>query len=196
MGKKNSKLRADEVEELTKRTYFCEEEIKQWYKGFMKDCPDGRLTLEGFKKIYKQFFPFGDPSKFATFVFNVFDENKDGFIEFHEFLQALSVTSRGNVDEKLQWAFRLYDLDHDGYITREELLDIVDAIYKMVGNMVKLPEEENTPEKRVNKIFEVMDQNHDNRLTYDEFLEGSKKDPTIIQALTLYDTSNSGSMTS
>lgn len=30
-------------------------------------------------------------------------------------------------------------------------------------------------------------QNRDDKLTFDEFLEGSKKDPTIIQALTLYD---------
>lgn len=30
-------------------------------------------------------------------------------------------------------------------------------------------------------------QNRDNRLTFDEFLEGSKEDPTIVQALTLCD---------
>ncbi|KAL4218793.1 Neuronal calcium sensor 1 [Mactra antiquata] len=164
-----------------------EEEIHQWYKGFIKDCPDGKLTLEGFTKIYKQFFPFGDPSSFATFVFNVFDKNHDGYIEFQEFLQALSVTSRGNVEEKLRWAFRLYDLDSDGYITKDELRDIVDSIYKMVGNAVKLPEDENTPDKRVNRIFDVMDKNNDDKLSFDEFIEGSKKDPTIIQALTIYD---------
>ena len=33
-------------------------------------------------------------------------------------------------------------------------------------------------------------QNHDDKLTFEEFLEGSKKDPTIVQALTLYDGSH------
>ena len=32
----------------------------------------------------------------------------------------------------LSGAFRLYDVDNDGYITREEMYDIVDAIYQMV----------------------------------------------------------------
>ena len=29
-------------------------------------------------------------------------------------------------------AFRLYDLDRDGYVSRDELLRIVDALYRMV----------------------------------------------------------------
>ena len=39
-------------------------------------------------------------------------------------------------------------------------------------------------------MLQYLFQNHDDKLSFDEFLEGSKKDPTIIQALTLYDASH------
>uniref|UniRef100_A0A673H5X6 Neuronal calcium sensor 1 n=1 Tax=Sinocyclocheilus rhinocerous TaxID=307959 RepID=A0A673H5X6_9TELE len=178
MGKSNSKLKPEVVEELTRKTYFTEKEVQQWYKGFIKDCPSGQLDAAGFQKIYKQFFPFGDPTKFASFVFNVFDENK---------VKCKSLLGSCSKEFLLGWRHSLYDLDNDGYITRDEMLNIVDAIYQMVGNTVDLPEEENTPEKRVDRIFAMMDKNADGKLTLQEFQEGSKADPSIVQALSLYD---------
>ncbi|KAI8833555.1 neuronal calcium sensor Ncs1-like protein [Chytridium lagenaria] len=187
MGKASSKLSSEQVEELQRITYFDKKELQQWYKGFLKDCPSGVLDKTEFQKIYKQFFPFGDPSTFSEYVFNVFDANKNGTIDFTEFICALSVTSRGKMDEKLVWAFQLYDIDNDGLISREEMQKIVEAIYKMVGAMVKLPPDEDTPEKRVNKIFGMMDMDDDGMLNMDEFREGSKKDPSIVTALSLYE---------
>lgn len=38
--------------------------------------------------------------------------------------------------------------------------------------------------QRVDKIFRNMDRDKDAQLTYDEFVEGSKQDPTIVQVST------------
>ena len=138
------------------------------------------LTKAEFQKIYKQFFPFGDPSSFADYVFNVFDADKSGSIDFKEFICALSVTSRGKMEDKLDWAFQLYDIDGDGKISYDEMLAIVEAIYKMVGSMVKLPEDEDTPEKRVKKIFRMMDKDENGSLDMAEFKVGPSRWPAWL----------------
>ncbi|OQR71580.1 neuronal calcium sensor 1-like [Tropilaelaps mercedesae] len=57
----------------------------------------------------------------------------NGVITFKEFIRAISITTKGSIDEKLNWAFDLYDIDNDGFVTRAEMLDIVTAIYVLHG---------------------------------------------------------------
>lgn len=130
---RQSKLSQKDLATLQKETKFDKRELQQWYKGFRKDCPSGELSKPEFQRIYRQFFPHGDPSQFADYVFNVFDKDKSGKIDFKEFICTLSITSRGALEDKLDWAFQLYDIDGDGKISYDEMLRIVEAMYKMVS---------------------------------------------------------------
>jgi len=56
-------------------------------------------------------------------------------------------TDRGSRAKKLLGAFQLYDINNDGLITYDEMLKIVQSIYDMTGDMVKLPSDEDTAEK-------------------------------------------------
>jgi Ca2+-binding EF-hand superfamily protein len=72
-----------------------------------------------------------------------------------EFVSGLSVLSRGTLHEKLQWAFSLYDTNGDGIITKDEMLDIVSAIYDLMGKFAEPSIDERTAIDHVERVFQV-----------------------------------------
>ena len=71
----------------------------------MEEYPNGRITEQGFIKIYTQFFTqSNDPSKFAAQVFRMFDENKVGvkmnFYEVQKCMHDLNTSSKWYLDIK------------------------------------------------------------------------------------------------
>eukprot|EP01126_Amoeba_proteus_P015499 TRINITY_DN169_c0_g2_i11.p1 TRINITY_DN169_c0_g2~~TRINITY_DN169_c0_g2_i11.p1 ORF type:complete len:131 (+),score=44.00 TRINITY_DN169_c0_g2_i11:301-693(+) len=96
-------------------------------------------------------------------VIQIFDENKDNEIQFSEFIKALSIFSdKGNKEGKLQFAFKVYDMDGDGYISNGELFQVLKM---MVG--------ENLTDVQLQQIVDKTilegDEDKDGRISYEEF---------------------------
>ncbi|KAL6461232.1 hypothetical protein MHYP_G00311980 [Metynnis hypsauchen] len=128
MGNAKSGMVSREVlNDLKVSTKFSEAEITQWYENFQKQCPSGRITLTQFEEIYSRFFPNSDAKTYAQHVFRSFDTNDDGTLDFKEYIVALHMTSSGKMSLKLEWAFSLFDVDKNGYITKNEVCEICQA---------------------------------------------------------------------
>jgi serine/threonine-protein phosphatase 2B regulatory subunit len=65
----------------------------------------------------------------------IFDEDGGGDVDFQEFVSGLSAfSSKGNKEEKLRFAFKVYDIDRDGFISNGELFIVLKM---MVGSNLK-----------------------------------------------------------
>ena len=181
MGQNESQLDSEAISELSGETVFVDDELKQAYIGFMNDYPDGKMTADQLKEVYKKLSPKSDPSDFVEYVFRSFDSNGDGTIDFKEFIIALSVTRRGgSTKKKLQWIFSVYDLDSNGFITKNEMTEVLASIYKMSKKpMGYSANKDLSPEQRVEKIYDLMDKDGDENLSLNEFADGMKNDPSV-----------------
>ncbi|XP_072768472.1 A-type potassium channel modulatory protein KCNIP1-like isoform X3 [Nerophis lumbriciformis] len=162
--------RPEGLHQLEAQTNFSKQELQVLYRGFKNECPSGIVSEETFKQIYSQFFPHGDASAYAHYLFNAFDSAQTGSIKFEDFVTALSILLRGSITEKLQWTFNLYDINRDGYINKEEMTDIVRAIYDMMGKYTYPVLRTDAHKQHVDAFFQKMDKNRDGVVTLDEFI--------------------------
>ncbi|NXC22777.1 CSEN protein, partial [Corythaeola cristata] len=163
------------LEQLLAQTKFTKKELQSLYRGFKNECPSGLVDEDTFKLIYSQFFPQGDASTYAHFLFDAFDADRNGALCFQDFAVGLSVLLRGTVHQKLTWAFNLYDINKDGCITKEEMLEIMKSIYDMMGRCTHPTLRDSAPAEHVELFFQKMDRNGDGVVTFEEFLETCQK---------------------
>ncbi|GFU53826.1 kv channel-interacting protein 4 [Nephila pilipes] len=144
---------------------------------------------ETFKGIYAQYFPKGaETTQYAHYVFNSFDHDNTGAITFTDFVIGLSVLARGSLQEKLRWAFSLYDINGDGYITKDELSKIVQSIYELMGKAVEPMIEDHTTRDHVDRVFQKLDLNKDGVVTIEEFLDSCQRDENITRNMQVFNT--------
>ncbi|XP_049731244.1 guanylyl cyclase-activating protein 1 [Elephas maximus indicus] len=155
-------------------------ECHQWYKKFMTECPSGQLTLYEFRQFFglKNLSP--SSSQYVEQMFETFDFNKDGYIDFMEYVAALSLVLKGKVEQKLRWYFKLYDVDGNGCIDRDELLTIIQAIRAINP----CSDSTMSAEEFTDLVFSKIDVNGDGELSLEEFMEGVQKDQMLLDTLT------------
>ena len=93
----------------------------------------------------------------------IFDEDGGGDVDFQEFVSGLSAfSSKGNKEQKLRFAFKVYDIDRDGYISNGELFIVLKM---MVGNNLK----DQQLQQIVDKTIMEADLDGDGKISFDEF---------------------------
>jgi Ca2+-binding EF-hand superfamily protein len=119
---------------------------------------------------------------FSRIAFRAFDKDKSGTITFSEFLLATAFVNHGDgqdgLQDSLDMAFDIYDYDDNKKIDREEMEQMISAIYELEGyQFVDI-------QRRVDEIFNTYDgmggKKGNKSLDKKEFVQFMKTDPVII----------------
>uniref|UniRef100_A0A060T7P1 Calcineurin subunit B n=1 Tax=Blastobotrys adeninivorans TaxID=409370 RepID=A0A060T7P1_BLAAD len=171
MGAGQSQL-ADSIAE---ESNFDRDEIDRLLKRFIKLDKDssGSIDREEFLSI-----PAISSNPLASRLIEIFDEDGNGAVDFKEFISGLSAfSSKGAQEEKLRFAFKVYDIDRDGYLSNGELFIVLKM---MVGNNLK----DGQLQQIVDKTIMEADQDGDGKISFEEFKK-LVENTDISQSMTL-----------
>ncbi|KAK3725495.1 Calcineurin subunit B [Vermiconidia calcicola] len=156
MGNANSQM----LENIVSGSNFNRDEVDRLRKRFMKLDKDNSGTIERDEFLS---LPQISSNPLATRMIAIFDEDGGGDVDFQEFVSGLSAfSSKGNKEEKLRFAFRVYDIDRDGYISNGELFIVLKM---MVGSNLK----DQQLQQIVDKTIMEADDDRDGKISFEEF---------------------------
>ncbi|KAK9376643.1 uncharacterized protein V1513DRAFT_439284 [Lipomyces chichibuensis] len=163
------------IDNLVSSTNFSAEEVDRLRKRFMKIDRDNSGTIDRNEFLA---IPAIATNPLASRLIAIFDEDGGGDVDFQEFLTGLSAfSSKGGSDEKLRFAFNVYDMDKDGYISNGELFIVMKM---MVGSNLK----DQQLQQIVDKTIMEADRDGDGKINFEEFVE-MVSSTDIAQKMTL-----------
>ncbi|CCU99790.1 unnamed protein product [Malassezia sympodialis ATCC 42132] len=181
MGQQGSQL----LNDMEQNTHFSAQEIQRLKKRFLKLDRDGSGSID--RDEFLQ-IPAIANNPLAQRLISIFDAeyvfaahlSGGGTVDFQEFVHGLSVfTSQGSREEKLQFVFKVYDMDRDGFISNGELFIVLKM---MVGGNLK----DQQLQQIVDKTIMEADKNGDGKIDFYEFLD-MVNNTDVAKQLTLED---------
>merc|ERR1719209_42477 len=126
--------------------------------------------------------PKKDATKMEKHVFRMYDSDKDGFIDFTEFMLVFHIMSDGTVEEVLTKIFRVFDVNGDGVINIKEMDKLIKDMYGLLKT-----EDQNIAAKKLlaKTAFAEMDTNEDGRVSQEEFVKACMGQEEISKMITL-----------
>lgn len=150
-------------EQLEKTTHFTREELERLHANWQKQAKNGYVGRAEFEAGLKA-IGITDPLVLEQ-NFSAFDVNKDGQINFREFVTGLSIVQKGSMEERLKFLFDAYDTDGSGTLTPDEVANIFRASLASTGQPANYAE----IRQMVDDCFKEIDVNGDGEINYEEF---------------------------
>lgn len=97
-----------------------------------KDVLDCELTREEFAEAMS----LKADSLFVDQMFQLIDQDGNGFVSFREFLDMIVIFSRGSPEDKLKLMFDMYDVDKSGSLSRDEFCNMLKGMMELVNASV------------------------------------------------------------
>ncbi|XP_066519840.1 ubiquitin carboxyl-terminal hydrolase 32 isoform X1 [Hoplias malabaricus] len=143
----------------------------------------GRFDLE-------TFVPLVSPPIHAALsegLFHAFDENRDNHIDFKEISCGLSACCRGPVAERQKFCFKVFDVDRDGVLSRDEVHEMVVALLEVWkdNRTDTLPELHSNASDIVEDILKMHDTTKQGHLTLEDYQIWSVKSALANEFLNL-----------